>query len=72
VGPASHTVFEKSALPTDRRWTSMRSVNCVPSPMIATGAPGAAGGWRVLTVTAILILAALGGIGIVSMFLSAG
>jgi hypothetical protein len=38
----------------------MRSVNRVPSPMIATGAPGAAGGWRVLTVTAILTLAALG------------
>jgi len=38
----------------------MRSVNCVPSPTIATGAPGATTGWRVLTVAAVLILAALG------------
>ena len=38
----------------------MRSVNCVPSPMIATGAPGATAGWRVLTVAAVLMLVAVG------------
>jgi Flp pilus assembly protein TadD len=38
----------------------MRPVNCARSPMIATNAPGATAGWRVLAVAAILILAALG------------
>jgi len=52
--------FREIGFAMDRRWTSMRSVNCVPSPMIATGAPGATAGWRVLTVAAVLILAALG------------
>jgi len=59
-GPGRGGAPPENSFATDREQTNMRPMSRAPSPMIATGAPGSAAGWRVLAVAALLILAALG------------